>query len=235
MTDFISKEKVRLNLARLRKSGHVFEVDVDPEYAMKYKNGDVTDIREVLKAERVFSDAKKGELASDKLLEDVFGTSDPLHVADVIIREGEIQVTAEQRAQEREQKKRRIIDIIQRNAIDPTTRLPHPAERIKRAMEEAKVRIDDALSAEDQVQSVVDKLKIVLPIRFEEKTLTITIPAQYTGKLYAVVKKYAKVAKEDWNADGSWTAQVSVPAGLQEEFIDRLNSETHGSVDIAVE
>jgi len=30
--------------------------------------------------------------------------------------------------------------------------------------------------------------------------------------------------------DGSWHAVVEIPAGLQNEFFDELNKETHGNI-----
>ncbi|MAF99068.1 MAG: ribosome assembly factor SBDS [Nanoarchaeota archaeon] len=230
----ISKEKIKLNLARLKRAGHTFEIDINPENATAYVNGEMSNIHEVLNAERVFSDAKKGELVSNTLLQEVFETSDPLKVADIILRQGEIQSTSEQRNAEREQKRKRVVELIRRNAVDPSTNIPHPAERIERAMEEARVSVDDAISAEDQIQTVVDKLRIVLPIRLEERSLNITIPSQYAAKLYGLVGKYGKLQKENWNSDGSWTTNILIPAGLQEELMDKLNSETHGGVQIEV-
>ena len=41
-----------------------------------------------------------------------------------------------------EEKRLMVIATITREAINPQTKLPHPARRIEIAMEEAKVRID---------------------------------------------------------------------------------------------
>ena len=59
-------EKIHLNLGRIKKEGENFEIVVDPDLAIEFKDGKEVDIREVLKSEEVFSDAKKGLLCSEK-------------------------------------------------------------------------------------------------------------------------------------------------------------------------
>ena len=44
------KERVHINLARLKKNGEHFEVDVDPDLALRFKQDGSVDIREVLNA-----------------------------------------------------------------------------------------------------------------------------------------------------------------------------------------
>jgi ribosome maturation protein SDO1 len=55
-----------------------------------------------------------------------FGTTDPLKIADLILKKGTLQLTTDQRRKMVEDKKRQIIDFISRQAVDPKTNLPHP-------------------------------------------------------------------------------------------------------------
>ncbi len=225
-------ERLKLNLARLKKAGMLFEINVDPDLAMKFKKGEDVDIREVLKAEQIFSDAKKGELASEDKLTDVFHTKDTLKIAEIIIKDGEIQLTSEFRSEQREKKKKKIIGLVHKNGIDPSTKLPHPLTRIENAFQEAKIKIDEHKSAEEQFDKIASELKAVLPLSFEKAKLTVTISPSFAPKAYPVVQKYGKFLKENWNSDGSWTVVLEIPAGLKPEFIDKLNSFTHGEVKI---
>jgi ribosome maturation protein SDO1 len=229
------KERVHLNLARIKKHGETFEIDVDPDVAMKFKKGvaGVT-IHDVLKAERIFSDAQKGLVVGESRLKEFFGTDDVLKIAETIIKEGEIQLTPEYRAQLRDAKVRRIISIIHQNGIDPRSKAPHPAARIEAAIEEAKVRIDEHKRAEDQVNDVVDALRAVLPITFSKKEIWIRIPAQYAAKIQGTIRSKGKILNETWNNDGSWDVTVEIPGGLQEEFFDKLNSMTHGVIETKI-
>ena len=58
-------EKVSFNLARLKKGGEHFEIVVDPDLAVSFKEGQDIPIKDILKGEKIFSDAKKGQLASE--------------------------------------------------------------------------------------------------------------------------------------------------------------------------
>lgn len=218
-----------LNLARLKKGSEVFEVVVDPKTAMLARQGRAS-VQDALKYPKIFSDAKKGMLASEQRTKAVFGTHDPLQVAEKIIKEGDIQVTAEYRKQQLEQKRKQIIDVIHRNAVDPKTHLPHPVNRIEAAMEEAKVRIDEHKPAEQQVQEVLKQLRTTLPIKFETKEIELIIPAKHAGRCQGIVRNHARVLKEEWQGDGSWKGIVEIPSGMEQELYDKLNSITHGEI-----
>lgn len=220
----------KLNLARIKKFGKNFEISVDSDAALKYKKGEINDLMEVLLADNIFTDAKKGLVASASELEQAFKTADTQKVAHVIIKEGEIQLTSEHRSKEKEQKLRKLVEMIHKQAVDSKTGLPHPAARIEAALEEGKVRLDDHKTVEEQFDEIVSKLRAILPLKIEQKQVTVTIPSAYAGKAYNIVSSNSKVLKENWNSDGSWTAVVSVPAGFYPEFLEKLNSLTHGEV-----
>jgi len=226
------EERFSINTAWIKKGGERFEVVIDPDAAIAYKQSGHGEVRSIVKSGHVFFDAKKGELASEQHMKLVFGTSDPFQVAEHIIKEGEIQLTKEYRDKLREQKYKRIVSIIQRNAIDPRTKLPHPMQRIELAFDEAKIKVDELRKAEDQVQEIVKKLQPILPIRFEHKTLQIHLPSQYAARLYCSLSGYGEIKKQEWLADGSWLGTLELPAGLMMECMDMLNSKTHGNVQI---
>lgn len=224
------RETVPMNLAKLKKFGRQFEVVVDADMAVAIKEGRDVDIKDVVKAPDIYSDAKKGLVAPENKMEEVFGTSDKEKIAREIITSGEIQLTADYRKKLREQKKRRILTIIHRNAVDPKTHLPHPMTRLENAFEQAKVNIDEFKRAEDQVQNVVAKLKVILPLRFETDEIAIKIGPNYAAKMYSVVKNYAKILRDEWQSDGSWICVVEIPAGLKQDMLDDLNKQTHGNI-----
>ncbi|WP_456482076.1 ribosome assembly factor SBDS [Methanopyrus sp.] len=218
-------------VARLEKGGERFEVLVDPEGARKLREGEDVNVEEILAVEQVFRDARKGERASEQVMEELFGTSDPVKVAEIVIKEGEIQLTAEQRRKMQEEVKRKIIHIIARRAVDPRTGAPHPPERIEQAMEEAGVHIDPMKSAEEQVKDVIKQLRPTLPMKFEEVKVAIRIPAKYTGQAMGIVREFGDIEREEWQSDGAWIAVVRLPAGLQDEFFEKLNEITKGDFE----
>ncbi len=228
------KEKEKINLGRLKTHGHEFQVVVEPKLAMKYRKGSIDDVREVLKSEQVFHDAKKGESASENLLEEVFGTKDSLEIASQIIKEGEVQVTSEYRRKVQEQKRKKLVDLIHRYSVNPQNDTPHPRKRIENALEEANVKISIEESVEDQVNDVVEQLRPVLPIKFEIKQVQILLSGEHAAKLYGTVKQYGEIVEEDWLDDGSWKGIVEIPGGLENELYDKLNDATHGEVQTSV-
>jgi len=225
----------KITIARIKKFGKNFEISVDPDKALQYKKGLIKDIDEVLLAERIFTDAKKGLASSQQDLQLAFKTIDFRSIADIILKQGEVQLTADFRSQEREQKLKKLIYLIHRQAIDPKTGFPHPESRIAAAIEEAKVHLDDHKTTEEQLNEVIAKIRAILPLKIEQKKLRISIPAEFTGKLYPIVKGSGKILQENWNNDGSWTARVEIPAGLYHDLLEKLNSMTHGKVSIEVE
>ncbi|MBI5253977.1 MAG: ribosome assembly factor SBDS [Euryarchaeota archaeon] len=217
-------------IARLETHGERYEVLVDPDLALELKHGKEVDVAQVLAVDTIFKDSKKGDKASEERIKQLFGTSNPLEVAKIIIKKGEIQLTTEQRRKMQEDRKKQIIAIIARHAINPQTNAPHPPQRIEKAMEEARVHVDLSKTAEEQVQQVLKVLRPIIPIRFEERTVAARIPAQYAGKAYSVVKSFGEIKKEEWQKDGSWIILMNLPAGVVDEFFEALNSLTKGEV-----
>ncbi len=229
-----NKEKAHFNVARLKTHGHTFEVVVHPDQAVAFKQGAALEIRDILFSEKVFFDAHKGLFAGETEMMSVFNSKDPLVVAAEVIKKGEIQLTAEFREKLRKEKAAKVVYLIHRNAVDPRTQLPHPQQRIQLALDEAKIKIDEFKSAEDQVQEIVKKLQPILPIKFEIIKLEVKIPAQHAPRSFQTLKTYGTILKESWLNDGSLLAEVEMPAGMQTDFYDAINKGTHGTVQTKV-
>src|SRR3989344_3762864 len=159
----------KITLARLKKFGTTFEISVDPDKALFYKKGQITDLDEVLHADNIFLDAKKGMVAPQAELEKVFKTTDTQKIADIIIKEGEIQFTAEHRQLEREQKIKKIVYLIHKQAVDARTGFPIPLERIEAALHQAKIHLDENIPVEEQLDNIITALRPILPIKIEQK------------------------------------------------------------------
>jgi len=218
----------KISLARLKKFGKTFEIRVDPEAALAYKKGEISELDDVLLAEKIFTDAHKGYVASQEELNKVFNTIDFSEIADNIVKHGEIQLTSEHRSAEREKRHRRLIEMIHKQAVDPKTGLPHPPQRIEAALEQGKIHLDDHRSGEEQFEEIISRLRPLIPLKIEQKQVKIEVPAQYTGRAYPIIRKMVKILQEEWTNQGNWQATIELPAGLYPEFIDKLNSLTQG-------
>lgn len=220
-------------IARLKVQGQTFEILVDCDKAIEFKTGKCS-LDDALVTNEIFKDVKQGERASENDMKKLFKTEDKRGIAEEIIRKGEIQLTTDHRNKLREEKRRKIIEIIHRNAIDSKTGLPHPAQRIELAMNEAKVHIDEFKKAEEQVQEVLEKLRPIIPIKFEVWEIAVKIPAKYSAQSYRILKMYGTLKKDEWQNDGSLIAVIDLPAGMSEEFENELNKFTKGESETKI-
>jgi ribosome maturation protein SDO1 len=222
-------------VARLILDGDKFELLVKPDPALEYKMGKIPDISSALVSDEIYSDANKGSRASSEKMMKHFKTTDSADVAKQILARGELNLTTDQRRKMVEEKKRQIVQFINRSFVDPKTHLPHPIVRIEAAMEEVRVPIDPFKKVEDQAKTIVDALRKILPLKSETIKLTVTIPPQFAAQSYSVLKSTGKLQSEEWLADGSLKAVLDMNASIKGPFLDRLGAVTKGSAQVKQE
>ena len=215
-------------IAKYSAAGEQFEILVDSDLAYEYITGKRTDPMSVLAVEGIFTDANKGDKPSQEKIKKAFGTIEVPKIVETILKHGNVPITTEQRNKLMEDKRRQIANIIARNSIDPRTSAPHPLLRIENAMETAKLQIDPFKSANEQVDAVVKKINMTLPIKFATAKIEVILPAEYANRSFGLLKQYGLKA-EEWQSNGSLKAIVEFPAGLQGEFFEKLNSFTKGN------
>jgi len=228
----ISLEKAVI--ARLIKSGEKFEILVDPEKAMEFKTGKDFPVEELIASEEIFEDARKGTRTTNEKINKAFGTNDLNVIAKKIITEGEVQITTEQKKQMLEEKTKAIATLISKRGVNPQSGVPHPVDRVLRAMEQAKVRIDLNKRVEEQLESVLEEIQKIIPIKFEKIQIAIKIPPEFSGKAGSVVRSLGVLLKEEWASNGSYICLLEIPAGVQPEVYDRLNNLTRGQIEVKI-
>ena len=220
-------------VARYKHGKKIFEVLVDPEGADLIRGGAHAEIEEVLAADEIFADAAKGKKATEEDLMGAFATTDVVEIAGEIIKEGEIQLTTEQRRKRVEEKRRMVIERIAQICINPQTNTPHPPTRIEIALTEAKVHVDPFKSVDELVSEAIKALRPIIPIKVEETEIAIKIPAIYTGQVYELKRNF-NVTREEWQKDGSFIAMVKIPAGMREDLFSLLNRITKGEAETKI-
>ncbi len=218
-------------VSRLFISGKKFEILVDPYKALEFKKGAKINMDEILAYPAIYRDVRSTECVPESELQKLFGTTNIFKVAEKIIKEGELQLTTEQRRQMVEQKKNQIANIIARKGINPQTNTPHPPQRILNAMEQAGVSIDPFVDAELQVDKVLKEIKALLPIKFQKVVIQFKIPPQYSSKVFSIIKRSADMKNEKWLDDGSLELSIEVLAGVQDEIFQKISSLTHGNFE----
>ncbi len=221
----------RAIIAKLQRNGKEYEILVDPD-VVKFIGKKEISISNALVLNEIFHDAKKGLRVSPAELRETFGVDDVFSVAEIILKEGEIQMTTQMIREKTEEMRNRIIDFISKNAMDPATKLPHPPKRIELAMEQAHVHVDIKKSFEENLKKAINSIKVIIPLSFEKISLEIIVPAKYSAQAYGVIKKNMTDGKLDWRQDGSLYARINVTSGIKTELYSKLGSITHGEVEI---
>ena len=219
----------KFTIIKLALEGDKFELIVKPDPALEYKLGKRSDLSSVLVSDEIYSDANKGSRASSEKLMKHFKTVDATEVAKQIIAKGELNLTTDQRRKMVEEKRKQIVQYINRSFVDPKTHLPHPIVRIEAAMDEARVSIDPFKRSEDQAKTVIEGLRKILPLKSEIVRLTVTVPPQYSAQSFNILKSAGDFKGEEWLSDGSLRVIVEMNAGLKAQFLDRLGSISKGS------
>ncbi len=221
-------------IARIELGGHRFEILVNPDLAFKYKSGEKVNWDDLLVSDTVYRDARKGLKASPESVRKAFGTEDIKKIADVIIKQGELQLTAAQRRQLLEAKKRQIINYIAKNAVDPKTKLPIPVKRIENLFDELRISVDLNKSAEAQAVEAVKRIARVIPIKLARAVIKVVIPPEFSGRAYSELSRLGELKKTDWRNDGSLVAEIEIPAGAQNDVINEVNRLTKGRAQVQI-
>lgn len=211
-----------------------FEILVNPDAALSFKQGKNVDPSQVIAVDQVFSDANKGLRVSSEKIKRYFNTDDQVKAALEILKRGELQLTQEQRKKLIEEKRKAIVSIISKNYVDPKTSLPHPPIRIEQAMAQAKVSIDPFLDPVEQTKVIVEKLRAILPLKSEKLKLSVRVSAQYSGQTIGILKSFGEIVEQEFLQDGSLKAVVEVPAGSQPAMLERLASVTKGAAQVTL-
>ncbi len=221
-------------VGRYEHKGETFEILIDPKIVKYLKEGKEVDIANHMAIEEIFKDAGKGSKQSDEKLKEFFGTDNVGTIARIILEKGQVQLTTEQRRVMAETKRKQVAATIARNAINPQTHAPHPLVRIEAAMEEARVRIDPFRSVDSQVQEVLDALRPLLPIRFENAKVAVKLNGEDYGRCYEDLVEFGKITKEEWMTDGHWVGVLELPAGMQTDFFERMGQKTKGRAETKI-
>src|SRR5690349_2486700 len=104
-------------VAKYVHAGVHFEILVDPDLALKLKKGQPVNMDDLLATDDIYEDAKKSQRQTEDQIMKAFGTMDVRQIALKIIKDGEVQLTTEQRRALKEEKRKAIVEFISKNAI----------------------------------------------------------------------------------------------------------------------
>jgi ribosome maturation protein SDO1 len=225
----------KVTIVKYSYSNEKFEILVKPDPAFDYKLGKISEISKILVSDEIYTDSGKGTRASNELLLKVFKTEDTAKIAEIMIQKGDLNLNTEQRKKMITDKRKQIITFISKTYVDPKTHLPHPALRIEQAMTDGHVSVDPFKNPDEQIKDIVEKLRPIIPLKTENITLEISVPAQFVAQSYTVLKSTGSLKKEDWQPNGSLKAILEIPAAARPNVIDRLGAITKGTANVEVQ
>ncbi len=221
-------------VGRLKIQGQKFEILVDPNKVLEFKNGKKHNISDMLAYPVIYKDAGTTEEVAQDDVKFAFGTNDVLKAAEKIIRDGDIQLTTDQRRKMTNQKKIQIASIISKKGINPQTNTPHPPTRIEGCIDQIGVKIDPFKSAESQIDEIVSKIKTIIPIKFEKILLKLKISGEHAGRAFPIIKQMGSLKNEKWLDDGSLQTEVEILAGIHEEFLQKISNISKGEYESTI-
>jgi len=225
----------KVTIVKYSYASEKFEILVKPDPAFDYKLGKISEISKILVSDEIYTDSGKGTRASNELLVKVFKTEDTTKIAEIMMQKGELNLNTEQRKKMITDKRKQIITFIVKTYVDPKTHLPHPPLRIEQAMIDGRVSIDPFKNADEQIKDIIEKLRPIIPMKTENITLEISVPAQFVAQSYTVLKSTGSLKKEDWQPNGSLKAILEIPAAARPNVIDRLGAITKGTANVEVQ
>ena len=223
-----------VTVVKFSYEGEKFEILVKPDPALEFRMGKKKDLSSVLVSDDIYTDSSKGTKPSTEKLLKAFKTADLAEIAQIILQKGTLNLTTDQRRKMVDEKKRQLVEFISKTYVDPRTHLPHPPLRIEQAMKDARVSVEPQKNVDEQVKDIVEKLRSIIPLKSENISLEITIPAQFASQSYAVLKSVGSLKNEEWQNNGSLKAILEIPAAARPNVIDRLGSITKGSASVEV-
>ena len=222
----------KFTIVRLSAGNEKFEILVKPDPALEYKLGKKMDISNIMISDEIYSDANKGTRSSSEKLMKQFKTTDQIEIAKQIMAKGDLNMNTDQRRKMIEEKKRQIVEYINKNFVDPKTHMPHPVSRINAVLDEARLAIDPFKRLDHQIKNIIEPLRKVLPLKSEILELNVTVPAQFSGQSFSVFKSIGEIKSEQWLADGSLQVVLNLNAGMKSSFLDRIGTATKGSAQV---
>jgi len=214
-------------ILRYERNGEKFELLVDPKLSYEFKIGQKKDLNNVIMSEEIYKDVNKGERQTSANIKKAFGTEDVTTIALIMFKDGDLQLTTDQKRKLTEEKRIKIISLINRICVDPKTKAPHPMPRIESAMEQARVHIDPFKTPEEQAEKIIEELREIIPISTQQAKIKVTIPVMHVSRAYPYLKQFS-YSQEEWTSNGDLNCVVEMPAGMIVEFYDRLNRLTAG-------
>jgi ribosome maturation protein SDO1 len=215
---------------RLKIGKENFEVLVDFDKLNEFKKDpEKIDVYDVLADFKIFKDQKKGEIASEKQLEEIFPNKEEKDIIKEILLKGEAQIPTSYLNKLREEKKRQVINYITENAINPATKTKYTPSMIETEVNRSKYNFDPNKDYIFQAEEVLKLIKKQIPIRMDKVLLLLEIPGEFAGNFYGPFRKFGEIKKEYYDSNGNLRIHIEIIEGNLDKVIDFVKDKTKNS------
>lgn len=213
---------------RYKKGKEEFQVLVDFDKLNEYKKKqEEISVYDVLADTKIFKDQKKGEIASENLLQTVFEYKPEEEIIKEILLKGECQIPTSFLNKLREEKKQQVINYIAGNAINPATKTKYTLSMIESEINSIKYNFDPQKDYSNQAEEVISILKKRMPISINKITLEISIPPQYCGAFYGPFRKFGKITKEYYDKESNLRIHIEISESAQDKVENYIKQHTN--------
>jgi len=158
------KKLTNIAVVRLKKAGMRFEIACYKNTVVAWRDGFERDLDNVLQTTRVYTNVSKGVFAKEEDVLRAFGTKDESAVCEIILNQGELQVSDKERKVTLENIFRDAVTVLVEKCVNPETNRPYPPGVIERALREIHFSVDPMKGAKQQALAALPKLQTVFPI-----------------------------------------------------------------------
>jgi len=194
---------------KYKKKKTTLEIVCDKAYLNDYRLlNSIKDKRnyifKLLVVDTIFSNYKKGYIASTSEIHSICNSTDKADAIIFILDNGEAPLSSGERTQLVKQKRTAIIHYFVSNYLDPVGKKPHPAARIDNALKSIKgLVIDPHKPVEFQANEIYKKLKNIITFVKNSLTTTVTLTHTQLGKGLSILHKYSTILNESYHDEGA--------------------------------
>jgi len=220
---------------RYKFGGEHFQVLVDFDKLNEFKkNPQKINMYDVLADNKIFKDQKKGEIASEHILNNIFQSKSEEEILKEILLKGECQIPTAYLNKLREEKKIQVINYIAENAMNPQTKSKYVLSMIEGEVNKIRYNFDPNRDFISQAEEVLKLLKKQMPISLEKIILEIKIPGEFCGSFYGPFRKYGKTTKEYFDTHGNLHLHIEIMESILDTVINYIKKNSNSTAEYFV-
>ena len=217
---------------KYRHSGGQFEVLVDFNKLKEFKEKpNQISVYDVLADTKIFRDQKKGELASNNLLKQVFPNKSNEEILKEILLKGECQIPTAYINELREEKKKQAINYISENAINPSTKTKYTQTMIESQVNKIKYNFSPERDYITQANEILAHLKKTMPIAITKIIIKIKVSGMYCGNFYGPFRRYGNITKEFFDDKGNMHIHIEINESIADEVINYIKNKSNNEAE----